>query len=255
MLKTTTETFNKYRILQLLDKLDSTSEHSITIYLPCKSSPSDIQQALKIIPENEQILPALSKELENSPNGEVLFWGENNKFLVTPPFPFSEKAILYGYETSALRNLLERELTIAVVLIRLGTYGIGVFKGEELLASKVGTGLVHSRHSKGGSSANRFARHREKQIEYFFTHVCVRAREKLEPYLKQIDFLFYGGESRTVREFTRQCEFMSLLKKKVADRLLNIREPKQKTLLESINLVWSSKVIQWKQESETAPGL
>jgi hypothetical protein len=255
MLETRTETFNKFRMLRLLDKLDSISEHSITIYLPGKSSPADIELALKIIPEKEQILSVISKEVEKSQNGEVLFWGENFKFLVIPPFSFSEKAIIYGYETSALRNLLERDLTIAIVLIRLGTYGIGVFKGEELLASKVGTGLVHSKHSKGGSSANRFARHREKQIEYFFTHVCVRAREKLEPYLKQIDFLFYGGESHTVREFTRQCEFMKYLQKRVANRLLNIREPKQKTLLESINLVWSSKVIQWKQESETGPDL
>jgi peptide subunit release factor 1 (eRF1) len=240
---------------RLLDKLDSASEHSITIYLPAESNLVDIQQSLKVIPENEQIMPVVRKELANSPCGVVIFWGENYKVLVTPPFPFSEKTAIYGYETSKLKNILEQELTIAVVLIRLGTYGIGVFKGEELLASKVGTGLVHSKHSKGGSSANRFARHREKQIEYFFTNVCVHAREKLEPYLRQIDFLFYGGERRTIQEFTRQCNFMGQLEKKVADRLLNIREPKQKTLLESINQIWSSKIIEWKEESEADSAL
>lgn len=255
MLSQITKVLSRSRLLQLLGELDLASGGSITFYLPGKSNPIDIQQALKIVPESAELLPVVSKELEKSVNGVVLFWGENHRLLVMPPFPILEKTIIYGYETATLRNILERELTIAVVLIRLGTYAVGVFHREELLASKVGTGLVHSKHSKGGSSANRFARHREKQIEYFFTNVCMHAREKLEPHLPRIDFLFYGGEINTVRAFTRQCKFTSLLQKRVADRLLNIREPKQKTLLDSINQIWSSKVIQWVEEQVTEVSL
>jgi hypothetical protein len=51
---------------------------------------------------------------------------------------------------------------------------------------------VHSRHRQGGSSAHRFERHREKQIESFFTRVCGHAQEHLEPYLKQLDHVIYG---------------------------------------------------------------
>jgi hypothetical protein len=250
MLRTLTQVLSRNKSLYLLDKLDSTSEHSISIYLPAKGAPADVEQVVRSLPENREVMPVVTKELEKSANGGVLFWGDNYKFLVVPPFPNLEKMIIYGYETTPLRNILEKELTIAVILIRLGSYAIGVFREEKLLASKVGTGLVHSKHSKGGSSANRYARHRQKQIEYFFTNVCSHSREKLEPYLKQIDLLFYGGESNTVRAFTRQCDFVSLLEQRAVDRLLNIREPKQKTLADSIAQIWSSKVIKFEQAED-----
>ncbi len=233
-------------MIRLLDELDSSAGHSISFYFPPDSTGSDIQSAFKNASENIELPQSTIQDIEKLKNGAVVFWGENHRLLVIPPFPVPEKTIIYGYETKALRNILDQELTIGIVIIRLGSYGIGVFKQEELLASKVGTGLVHSRHSKGGSSSNRYARHREKQIEYFFTNVCMHAREKLEPYSKQMDLLYYGGESNTVRAFVRQCEFMSRLDIQTADRLLNIREPKQKTLLEAIAQIWSSKVIRFE---------
>ena len=58
--------------------------------------------------------------------------------------------------------MLHKEFILGLIIVRLGEYGVGVFQGENLLSSKVGTGLVHSRHRQGGSSSHRFERHRDK---------------------------------------------------------------------------------------------
>src|SRR5882724_10215709 len=57
------------------------------------------------------------------------------------------------------------ERTIGVLLVRLGGYAAGVFAGpdQRLIASKVGSRLVHGRSAAGGQSQRRFARRREKQ--------------------------------------------------------------------------------------------
>ncbi len=134
---------------------------------------------------------------------------------------------------------------LGLVIVGLGEYGIGVFQGEKLLVSKTGTGLVHARHRAGGSSANRFRRHREKQMETFFTRVCGHAREQLEPYIRKLDYVIYGGTKETILDFRKQCHFLHEFDKVAQDRLLNIKDPKKSGLAEGIQEAWSSKVIQW----------
>jgi peptide subunit release factor 1 (eRF1) len=168
--------------------------------------------------------------------------------LLKPPFPFMENPVFRGFDVDILRSLLSRDYMIAVLMVRMGMYSIGVFKGEELLTAKAGTGLVHSRHKKGGSSQQRFARHREKQIETFFTRVCGHVREQIEPYLNSLDYVRYGGERITINSFRKQCQFVSKLDKYVIEALLSVREPKRATLQEAIEEVWSSRVIEWNEE-------
>ena len=152
-----------------------------------------------------------------------------------------------GCQTAPLRRLLEKEYVVALILVRLGAYGVGLFQGEKLLRSKVGTGLVHARHKKGGSSAGRFARHREKQAETFFSRVCGHLRDKIEPDLSRLDFAIYGGEKHTVSSFRKQCSFSKQLDGRTLDYLLNVREPKQAALLAAIGDVWSSRVSRWRE--------
>ena len=136
---------------------------------------------------------------------------------------------------------------MGLVLVRMGAYGIGVVQGEKLLSSKVGTGLVHARHRQGGSSSHRFERHREKQMETFFTRVCGHAREQLEPYARQLEYVIYGGTRETLLDFRKQCHFLHQFDNRTLDLLLNIREPKQSGLQEAIQEAWSSRVIQWNE--------
>jgi len=209
------------------------------------SSESDIEKVLRseLGPTDTPI--ALAEAIPRLPTGAALFWGEEHRYLVLPPFPISSQGTIKGYHIEPLRSLLQNEFTIALVLVRLGAYAIGIFRGERLLSSKVGTGLVHSRHKKGGSSAHRFERRREKQMETFFSRVCDRAREQLEPYVNELDYMVYGGERNTVRSFRQQCRFLKLADNRTVEHLLNIREPRQSTLEAAISDAWTSTVIQW----------
>ena len=117
-------------------------------------------------------IPTLSRLAAGSRTGCYVFWSAGQKCLVVPPFPTTEKQDIQPLDLAQVRSQLEHDLMIALVLVRLGSYAIGVSRGEKLLASKVGTGLVHGRHRQGGSSAHRFERHRDKQIETFLNRVC-----------------------------------------------------------------------------------
>jgi peptide subunit release factor 1 (eRF1) len=182
----------------------------------------------------------------------VLFWGTENKYLVLPPFPIKEKLFAGGYDAEPLRSMLQQDLLLGLILVRLGAYAVGVFQGEKLVSSKVGTGLVHSRHSKGGSSARRFERHREKQIEYFFERVCGHVREHLEPHLQKIDYVIYGGERHTLLSFRKQCRFLQKFDDRTLSSVLYVREPRQAALEAAISQVWSSEVIRWQEAEPSA---
>ena len=242
-------TYNRKKLIQLLDKIGSITEPPITVYLPAGSDSISLAKIKKLLPENSDIPETALEYAFESNTGAVLFWGENNKFLIIPPFPVLEGQAVFGYQVDSLRRLLETELTLAVVFIRMGLYGIGLFKGDLLFDSKVGTGLVHSRHKKGGSSQHRFERHRDKQIEYFFTNVCKKSREKLEPYAGEIDYLFYCGERMTVNNFVKQCRFIKDLNDRKMPRLINVSGHGQKALNEAFNKIWSSTVLEWHNDN------
>ena len=243
--------FTRVKILRLLDELGAVEGQATSLYMPHGLPAPEVEKTLKapLGPGVAEVLPDIAEAVARSRTGGVIYWGEINKYLVLPPFPIKEKLFSSGYDVEPLRALLQQELKVALILLRLDAYAIGVFQGEKLVSSKVGTGLVHSRHKKGGSSAHRFERHREKQIEYFFTRVCNHVREHLEPYLPQLDYVIYGGERHTLLSFRKQCQFLQQLDKRTLGTLLNVREPKQAALEAAIIQVWSSEVIQW-QETE-----
>ena len=241
----------RQRTLRLLDELEAAEGLATSLYIPRDLPASEVEKTLKapLGTGIAEALPDIAEAVARSKTGAVIFWGEENKYLVIPPFPIKEKLFASGFDVESLRVLLQQELTVALIMLRLGAYAVGVFRGEKLMSSKVGTGLVHSRHRQGGSSSHRFVRHREKQIEYFFTRVCGHVREHLEPHLKQLDYLVYGGERYTLLSFRKQCEFMQQFNGRILESRLDVREPKQAALETAITRVWSSEVIEW-QESE-----
>jgi hypothetical protein len=238
----------KPRLLRLLEELDAVSGQTSSFCLPPNSSKNNIEDLLGTFLDVKQLPGDISKLIAESSTGAILFWGLDHRYLVAPPFPVYEKKVSGTCEIEPLYTLLHKEYLLSLVLVRLGAYGIGVFQGEELLSSKVGTGLVHARHRQGGSSSHRFERHREKQMETFFTRVCVHAREQLEPYSKKLDFILYGGTRETILDFRKKCHFLHEFDNCTLDRLLNVRDPKQAGLLEGIQEAWSSQVIRWDKE-------
>jgi hypothetical protein len=68
---------------------------------------------------------------------------------------------------------------VALVLVRRGGYAVGVARGAELVAHKVGTRYVQSRTAAGGWSQQRFARRRVNQADELVTAVSEHAARVL----------------------------------------------------------------------------
>jgi Actinobacteria/chloroflexi VLRF1 release factor len=89
--------------------------------------------------------------------------------------------------------------TVGVLLVRLGGYAAGVFgPGPDLLASKVGSRLVHGRSAAGGQSQQRFARRREKQSREALGAAADCAAAVLGPFQGRLDAVVLGGDRRAV---------------------------------------------------------
>ncbi len=226
-----------------LDRLEENSDSvSTSIYLPPGLSAAEIDTtALPPLPDE------ITDKFIGSLTGAVVFLcGDINK-LIMPPFPLKEKVIFSECVTEPLRDLLEKDFIVGLVLVHLGSYAVGVCKGDSLVSSKVGTGLVHGRTRKGGSSSRRFERRRENQAREFLERVCNHAREHLQPYEKTLDYLVYGGPHQTVLQLQKECPFL----KSFEDRTLSVIDVpavRQKVLEAAVTRVWSSKIIEWENE-------
>jgi peptide subunit release factor 1 (eRF1) len=213
-----------------------------TLYIKSGSSKTEVEKELARKLDRGEMLDELVEKSVQSPVGAVIFYGQGKAYIVQPPFPLQEDDLLTGYDPEPLQQMLKRNLLLGLVLVRLGHYAVGVFKGDKLVEGKAGTGLVHARHHKGGSSANRFARHREKQMEYFFTRVELHSREILEKYIKDMDYVVYGGTRDTLQKMWKQCDFFKRLQGKTLDRLIAVREPKRSTFDDAVAEAYASKI-------------
>ena len=232
----------------LLDYLaGSANDADRTLYLPPQLSLAELENLVKDIQAAPTVAREICKIAATSPNGVAVFKAEGQIRLVGPPFAIQDKVIFQSIDTAPLREMLEKEYLTGVVLVRLGSYGIGVFRGEKLLTSKVGTGLIHGRHRQGGSSSHRFERHRDKQIETFLIRVGEHIREQFEPYEKTMDFLAFGGARTTIIVCRKYCPWLERIKSPILPPLLDIAEPRLPILKESIARIWSSTVYEWRE--------
>jgi peptide subunit release factor 1 (eRF1) len=237
------------KMLGFLEKLAAgPGEKSLTLYLPPRLSTPELENLIKETGAPPVVLAKLIEIITPSPNGAVIFWGEKQPCLVVPPFPIQNKTIFQSYDAAPLVSLISRDYLVGVVLIRLGSYGIGVFQGNKLVSSKVGTGLVHGRHRQGGSSSRRFERHRDKQMESFFNRVCGHIHEQFEPYAKSLDYLVYGGAWETIQLFIKYCPLLAKLNKPVLPPLSDTPEPRQAVLEKAIGRIWSSTVYDFSDD-------
>jgi hypothetical protein len=233
-------------MLEFLGGLSATpGDNALSIYLPPHPPAAELGNTLKEVVAESDISTQLSRLATDSQNGVVIFWSPGKKCLVLPPFPVAGKYTARSLDIERLRSQLSRDYRVGLVLVRLGSYAVGVSRGEKLLASKVGTGLVHGRHRQGGSSAHRFERHRDKQIETFLIRVCQHAREQLEPYIKSLDYIVYGGARETILLLQKRCPFLDRLEAPALPSLLDIPDPRQAVLEAAISRVWSSTVVEF----------
>jgi len=235
-------------MLGFLDELALMEGGAVSLYLPRGTPPARVEGLLGKVLAAAGMPSGMGEVIGGSETGAVLFWGPAQKCLVLPPFPIGEEYIADGYDIGPLRSLLGRDLLIALVLVRLGAYSIGICRGTELIDSKTGTGLVHARHKKGGSSQARFARHREKQIEFFLDRACGHVQEHIEPHARSLDYLVYGGARSTILSLRKRCPFLSQFDDRILRMLLDIPEPRKAVLEKAVGTVWSTEVIEWCED-------
>jgi len=235
------------KMLGFLDDIELLPDNdSISVYIPPGFSPLEIEDLLHkggvhTIPDD------LSQLTSSAKNGAVLFWGDIRKCLVSPPFPLGENITFSGYVAEPLRQLLTRDYVIGLVLVHLGSYAVGVCQGEKLISSKVGTGLIHGRHKKGGSSQQRFQRRRENQVQEFLDRVCLHIREHLGHNVRLIDYVVYGGPRQTILLLQKRCPFLQLFEERVIPSL-DVPSLRQRVLETAIGRIWSSCIIDWQEE-------
>jgi peptide subunit release factor 1 (eRF1) len=230
-------------ISDFLDRLEESAE-SVTssVYLPPNLFVNDIRQiVLTSLPD------MIVETAAGSITGAVIFTGSENNTMMLPPFPVKEKVIFSDCMTGPLKELLEKDFIVGLVLVHLGTYAVGVCKGDVLVSSKVGTGLVHGRTRKGGSSSQRFQRRRENQAREFLERVCSHAKEHLQPYEKSLDYLVYGGPYQTVLQLRKECPVLNKLEDRIL-QTIDVPAIRQKVLEAAVTRIWSSRVIEWENE-------
>jgi peptide subunit release factor 1 (eRF1) len=235
------------KALHFLDELASTEGKAISVYVPQGTTQDRVENLLRKVSLASATLPGVAEAAAGSEMGAALFWSPTQTYLVLPPFPIAEEYVTNGYDVEPLRSLLGHDFLMALVLVRLGSYSIGICRGTELMDSKTGTGLVHARHKKGGSSQARFARHREKQIEQFLIRVCGHVREHIEPHARSLDYLVYGGARTTILSLRKRCPFLSQFEDHILRMLLDIPDPRKPVLEKCVSTVWSTDVIEWRE--------
>lgn len=218
--------YSRTRVLRLLDDLDRTppERQGETLALPAGTllPPG----ALSECPQRE----LLAEHAGRAETGTFVYAGWDLGLIIAPPYPVTEQFRVAGYRTQPLRALLQQPYRMAVVLLRLGGYAVGVYEGDRLVDARNDSRFVKNRHRKGGQSQRRFDRIREKQVHELFEHLCEDARMRLEPYTDTLDFLVYGGDRHTVQSFLKECRYLREHPCPVLPRFLTVPEPRHKTL-------------------------
>ncbi len=188
--------------------------------------------------------------ISDSDTGAILFWSQAQAHLVVPPFPVQRSAEHTGWHAGPLQSLLDTPRTVAVLLLRLGGLAVGVFEGERLVASKVGSPFVKGRHKKGGSSSGRFARRREGQARALFDKACETLRNVVGPHRDRLDHLVLGGDRHTLQDFEKRCPYLTTYAGIRLRRVLNVPEPRLKVLQGAGRLLYISQVATFRPSLE-----
>ena len=122
-----------------------------------------------------------------------------------------------------------RPRRFGVLLVRRGGYGVGVFDGATLTASKVGSRHVQGSTKAGGWSQQRFARRRDNQAREAFGAAADVAARILLPETKNLVALYRGGDRRAVETVLDDPRLAALVPL-VRDPFLAVPDPRRQVL-------------------------
>jgi hypothetical protein len=150
--------------------------------------------------------------------------------VVRPAFGLAQEGEYESVHLGPLFEALAADHLVAALLVRLGGYAVGVFDGERLVASKVGSRFVKGRHRKGGSSANRFRRRRDEQARALIDEAADVAARVLEPWRDRVEFAALGGDKAAVGKVLEARPELAWLAEGALPRFFTVEEPRQRVL-------------------------
>jgi len=242
---------SKRKLHDFLDKLKAGPGDYITLYIRSLSFPYYIDD-LSLAPEYSICIdeirelvrakPAI-QEIEKYGTGVAVFWQRSgNRCMVLPPFPINKDKVSLGeLDTSIIYEALERKYAIGVVLVTWGSYAVGVFCGDRLVDSKVGTGYIHKEHKKGGSSQKRFARRTEEQKKNFLRKVSGRIEERFKNHA--LDYIFFGGNRLIGKPLLKECACLKAETYKISEKLVDVRYADKEALDNSLKAITKSLIL------------
>ena len=177
-------------------------------------------------------------------DGSARFELDEGALVVTPPFGLDEEG---EYDVLRVQPVLDALLvapTVAVLLVRMGGYAVGVFEGERLVASKVGTRFVKGRHKKGGSSANRFRRRREEQERELIDAAAEEAARVLGPWRDRVQHVALGGDRSAVSRVFESRADLAWLQPLALERFFDVVEPRLRVLEALPYQLYAAKVVE-----------
>ena len=162
-------------------------------------------------------------------DGAVRIEALGETITVRPPFGLAHAREHEKVELAPLFEALDEDHLVAVLLVRLGGYAVGVFEGERLVASKVGSRFVKGKHKKGGSSANRFRRRREEQARVLIEEAAEVAASVLGPWRGRVEFVALGGDRKAIDDVLKAPQ-LAWLREKALPRFFDVPDPRQRVL-------------------------
>jgi hypothetical protein len=176
--------------------------------------------------------------------GSARFELDEAMLTVTPPFGLQHEGEYDVLRAEPLLEALEVEARVAVVLVRMGGYAVGVFEGERLVASKVGTRFVKGRHKKGGSSSNRFRRRRGEQERELVDAAAAEAARVLGPWRERVEHVALGGDRTAVARVLESRADLAWLEPLALERFFDVPEPRLRVLEELPYQLYAAKVVE-----------
>jgi peptide subunit release factor 1 (eRF1) len=163
-------------------------------------------------------------------NGEVRIEADRETIVARPPFGLRHEAEYDRVRVTPLLEEIEEDHLVAVLLVRLGGYAVGVLEGERLVASKVGSRFVKNRHKKGGSSSNRFRRRREEQVDDLVREAAEVAARVLGPWQERVAFAALGGDRTAIDAVLAERADLAWLQERALPRFFTVPEPRLRVL-------------------------
>ena len=230
------------QVTNLILELDSHNRKMSTLYLTCESIRDHLSNPVLTQDPRISHLTEILEEVPWKGNGLVIFSAPSQVITIQPAFPILEGLYSEGILVYPLLRQINNDLTVAVILLRLGRYAIGVLRGEKLISSKTGSRYVKNRHKAGGSSQRRFARSRERLIRELYDKTCEITQSQISPNKHNLDYVLLGGEKTTLDGFLKRCTYLTKLNTKILSRSLQFDIPNHTTLTKIQREVWKYRV-------------